>query len=95
MLIEITQNLSMFRLKKDGLRLGRKTGSYFFKGKKQKKSSLKFKNKVFKKRTKVLTKYKSSVLFMMDEAHRFLGKNPRMDDFIEQAYRRFRKYERL
>lgn len=29
---------------------------------------------------------------ILDEAHRFLGKNPRMDDFIEQAYRRARKY---
>jgi conjugal transfer ATP-binding protein TraC len=28
---------------------------------------------------------------IIDEAHKFLGKNPRMDDFIEQAYRRFRK----
>jgi len=30
---------------------------------------------------------------ILDEAHRFLGKNPRMDDFIEQAYRRARKYD--
>jgi conjugal transfer ATP-binding protein TraC len=29
---------------------------------------------------------------ILDEAHRFLGKNPRMDDFIDQAYRRARKY---
>lgn len=29
---------------------------------------------------------------ILDEAHRFLGKNPKMDDFIEQGYRRFRKY---
>lgn len=28
---------------------------------------------------------------IIDEAHKFIGKNPRMDDFIEQAYRRFRK----
>lgn len=29
---------------------------------------------------------------IIDEAHKFLGKNPRMDEFIEQAYRRFRKH---
>ncbi|MEA3373740.1 MAG: TraC family protein [Campylobacterota bacterium] len=29
---------------------------------------------------------------IFDEAHKFLGKNPRMDDFIEQAYRRARKH---
>jgi conjugal transfer ATP-binding protein TraC len=28
---------------------------------------------------------------IIDEAHKFLGKNPRMDEFIEQAYRRYRK----
>jgi conjugal transfer ATP-binding protein TraC len=28
---------------------------------------------------------------IIDEAHKYLGKNPRMDDFVEQAYRRFRK----
>ncbi|MDR0665571.1 MAG: TraC family protein [Helicobacteraceae bacterium] len=28
---------------------------------------------------------------IIDEAHKFLGKNPRMDNFIEQAYRRYRK----
>ena len=32
------------------------------------------------------------IQIILDEAHRFLGKNPRMDDFIEQAYRRARKY---
>lgn len=32
------------------------------------------------------------IQIIFDEAHRFLGKNPRMDDFIEQAYRRARKY---
>jgi conjugal transfer ATP-binding protein TraC len=35
---------------------------------------------------------KSRIQIILDEAHRFLGKNPRMDDFIEQAYRRARKY---
>lgn len=34
----------------------------------------------------------SRIQIILDEAHRFLGKNPRMDDFIEQAYRRARKY---
>jgi len=34
----------------------------------------------------------SKIQIILDEAHRFLGKNPRMDDFIEQAYRRARKY---
>lgn len=29
---------------------------------------------------------------IMDECHKFLGKNARMDDFIEQAYRRARKH---
>jgi conjugal transfer ATP-binding protein TraC len=29
---------------------------------------------------------------IIDEAHKFLGKNPRMDDFVDQAYRRFRKH---
>ncbi|WP_246434489.1 TraC family protein [Nitrosophilus labii] len=33
------------------------------------------------------------IQIILDEAHRFLGKNPRMDDFIEQAYRRARKYD--
>ncbi len=37
------------------------------------------------------TKPKIQIIF--DEAHRFLGKNPRMDDFIEQAYRRARKFD--
>ena len=32
------------------------------------------------------------IQIILDEAHRFLGKNPKMDDFIEQAYRRARKY---
>ena len=32
------------------------------------------------------------IQIILDEAHRFLGKNKRMDDFIEQAYRRARKY---
>lgn len=36
---------------------------------------------------------KSRIQIVIDEAHRFLGKNPRMDDFIEQAYRRARKYD--
>lgn len=36
---------------------------------------------------------KPRVQIILDEAHRFLGKNPRMDDFIEQAYRRARKFE--
>ncbi|WP_231549659.1 TraG/VirB4 family ATPase [Campylobacter sp. MIT 97-5078] len=36
---------------------------------------------------------KSRIQIIIDEAHRFLGKNPRMDDFIEQAYRRARKYD--
>ncbi len=35
---------------------------------------------------------KPKVQIILDEAHRFLGKNPRMDDFIEQAYRRARKF---
>jgi len=35
---------------------------------------------------------RSRIQIILDEAHRFLGKNPRMDDFIEQAYRRARKY---
>ncbi|KIM06075.1 MAG: conjugal transfer protein TraG [Sulfurovum sp. AS07-7] len=35
---------------------------------------------------------KNRIQIILDEAHRFLGKNPRMDDFIEQAYRRARKY---
>ncbi|EAH9566503.1 conjugal transfer protein TraG [Campylobacter jejuni] len=35
---------------------------------------------------------KSRIQIIIDEAHRFLGKNPKMDDFIEQAYRRARKY---
>jgi conjugal transfer ATP-binding protein TraC len=33
------------------------------------------------------------VQVIIDEAHKFLGKNPRMDDFIDQAYRRFRKHD--
>lgn len=36
---------------------------------------------------------KNRIQIILDEAHRFLGKNPRMDDFIEQAYRRARKYD--
>jgi len=32
------------------------------------------------------------VQVIVDEAHKFLGKNPRMDDFVDQAYRRFRKH---
>ncbi|ECP9505172.1 TraC family protein [Campylobacter jejuni] len=36
---------------------------------------------------------KSRIQIIIDEAHRFLGKNPKMDDFIEQAYRRARKYD--
>lgn len=36
---------------------------------------------------------KPKIQIILDEAHRFLGKNPRMDDFIEQAYRRFRKFD--
>ncbi len=39
------------------------------------------------------SKRKSRIQIILDEAHRFLGKNPRMDDFIEQAYRRARKYD--
>lgn len=35
---------------------------------------------------------KPRVQIILDEAHRFIGKNPRMDDFIEQAYRRARKF---
>ena len=35
---------------------------------------------------------KPRIQIILDEAHRFLGKNPRMDDFIEQAYRRARKF---
>lgn len=35
---------------------------------------------------------KNRIQIVLDEAHRFLGKNPKMDDFIEQAYRRARKY---
>lgn len=35
----------------------------------------------------------NKIQIILDEAHRFLGKNPRMDDFIEQAYRRARKYD--
>lgn len=38
------------------------------------------------------TDRKSRIQIIIDEAHRFLGKNPKMDDFIEQAYRRARKY---
>jgi conjugal transfer ATP-binding protein TraC len=34
---------------------------------------------------------RKKLVAMIDEAHKFLGKNPIMDDFIEQAYRRFRK----
>ncbi len=36
---------------------------------------------------------KARIQIIIDEAHRFLGKNPKMDDFIEQAYRRARKYD--
>lgn len=36
---------------------------------------------------------RSKIQIIIDEAHRFLGKNPKMDDFIEQAYRRARKYD--
>lgn len=36
---------------------------------------------------------KNKIQIILDEAHRFLGKNPRMDDFIDQAYRRGRKYD--
>lgn len=39
------------------------------------------------------TDRKSRIQIIIDEAHRFLGKNPKMDDFIEQAYRRARKYD--
>ena len=35
---------------------------------------------------------KPRIQLILDEAHRFLEKNPRMDDFIEQAYRRARKF---
>jgi conjugal transfer ATP-binding protein TraC len=31
------------------------------------------------------------LIVIIDEAHKFLGRNPQMDDFIEQAYRRYRK----
>lgn len=34
----------------------------------------------------------NKIQVIFDEAHRFLGKNPKMDDFIDQAYRRARKY---
>lgn len=32
------------------------------------------------------------IQIIYDEAHQFLGKNPRMDTFIDQGYRRARKY---
>mgnify|MGYP000623831742 FL=1 len=32
------------------------------------------------------------ILVIIDEVHKFLGKNEMMDDAIEQAYRRFRKH---
>ncbi len=35
---------------------------------------------------------KPRIQIILDEAHRFLGKNKRMDDFIDQAYRRARKF---
>ncbi len=35
---------------------------------------------------------KPRIQIILDEAHRFLGKNKKMDDFIEQAYRRARKF---
>ena len=35
---------------------------------------------------------KPRIQFILDEAHRFLNSNPMMDDFIEQAYRRARKF---
>lgn len=35
---------------------------------------------------------KPRIQIILDEAHRFLGKNPVMDDFIDQAYRRARKF---
>ena len=38
------------------------------------------------------TQRSNRIQIILDEAHRFLGKNKRMDDFIEQAYRRARKY---
>lgn len=34
-----------------------------------------------------------SILVIIDEVHKFLGKNEMMDDAIEQAYRRFRKHK--
>ncbi|MBT0826693.1 TraC family protein [Campylobacter lari] len=34
----------------------------------------------------------AKIQIIIDEAHKFLGKNPKMDDFIEQLYRRARKY---
>lgn len=36
--------------------------------------------------------HKPKIQIILDEAHRFLGKNPKMDDFIDQAYRRARKF---
>jgi conjugal transfer ATP-binding protein TraC len=36
---------------------------------------------------------KPTIQVILDEAHRFIDKNPRMDDFIEQAYRRARKFK--
>ena len=35
---------------------------------------------------------RNRIQIILDEAHRFLGKNKKMDDFIEQAYRRARKF---
>lgn len=35
---------------------------------------------------------KARMQIIIDEAHKFLGKNPKMDDFVEQGYRRARKY---
>lgn len=72
MLKEIIQDLSMLKHRQDGLNLGRKRGSYFYKGKNKKRNPLKFRSKILKKRTKVLIKYKSSVLLVIDEAYRFV-----------------------
>jgi len=45
-------------------------------------------NAIFKK-----TDISQKSLSIYDEAHKYIGKDPRMDDFIEQLYRRGRKEE--
>lgn len=44
-------------------------------------------NAIYKKKST----FKQRVLNIYDEAHKYIGKDPRMDDFIEQLYRRGRK----